>query len=864
MTPPRPQFRYLLSLPPHVATHYVALTHADPRRWFASSDPQDRKVGSGGGTVWLIRQEELARELAAGDTYDQRRIIIHAGGESRRLPAYAACGKLLTPAPHPSGVPLLRTLVDVLRPLLDNLMTKAPASLTTLVVSGDVIVDCPALPEIPEADIVCMGLYDDYDVMKNHGVFCIDRQQSDQLDFMLQKPSVEHLAQLESTHLCLMDVGLWLLSPRAMQVLAKKSTGDDGNICFYDLYGSFGGALGSRPVIADTDLQDLTVAIVPLTGGTFRHFGSSADLMRSAKALTGNDTGIFTLNAKAESDLSSPRHDIWIENACVPATWSLVSNHIITGVPENAWKLALHEGQCIDMVPVDNEAFVVRPYGFNDLFRGAVGVSGTRFMNRPFIDWMQSHGIDEGLFAPHTDLQEAKLFPVCRHQADMERILQWFVADESTDEAAIALWTASERLSASDIALRADLPRLLQQRREHTFAQLRSAVTDEARRQPQWPHPTETDRTTETRAESPVRIDLAGGWTDTPPYALICGGNVVNMGINLNGQAPLKACVRTTKTFSLVCRSIDLDATEEIRTYDALARYDQVGSPFSIPKAALALAGFLPSFSHKRYASLHEQLEDFGSGLEVTLHSNVPAGSGLGTSSILAATVLGALNRHCHLGWTKEDIGQRTLALEQMLTTGGGWQDQFGGLTGGVKLLMTRPGIIQTPATEPLSELLYHNPDTCPCHLLYYTGITRTAKHILTEIVENMFRGDPETLDILDEMKQHARNMAQAIRTDDFTTYGQLVRHTWELNCRLDSGTCPPPIEALCRVIDDLCLGYKLPGAGGGGFMYMVAKDITAANRLKEILTATPLTTGARFFDMDLSTKGLSVTTSQD
>ena len=128
--------RYLLSLPPHVAAHYVALAHADPQQWFASSDPLDRKVGSGGGTVWLIRQEEEARRLE-GDTFDQRRIIIHAGGESRRLPAYAVCGKLLTPVPHPGGISLLRTLVDVQRPLLDRLMAAAPPVLTTLIASGD-------------------------------------------------------------------------------------------------------------------------------------------------------------------------------------------------------------------------------------------------------------------------------------------------------------------------------------------------------------------------------------------------------------------------------------------------------------------------------------------------------------------------------------------------------------------------------------------------------------------------------------------------------------------------------------------------------------------------------------------------------
>ena len=91
--------------------------------------------------------------------------------------------------------------------------------------------------------------------------------------------------------------------------------------------------------------------------------------------------------------------------------------------------------------------------------------------------------------------------------------------------------------------------------------------------------------------------------------------------------------------------------------------------------------------------SLRAQLEAFGCGIELTLLSAVPAGSGLGTSSILAATVLGALNDFCQLGWDKNEIGHCTLILEQMLTTGGGWQDQFGGVLGGVKLLQTGSGI---------------------------------------------------------------------------------------------------------------------------------------------------------------------------
>ncbi|MEG1546938.1 MAG: hypothetical protein RR371_06795, partial [Bacteroides sp.] len=91
---------------------------------------------------------------------------------------------------------------------------------------------------------------------------------------------------------------------------------------------------------------------------------------------------------------------------------------------------------------------------------------------------------------------------------------------------------------------------------------------------------------------------------------------------------------------------------------------------------------------------------------------------------------------------------------------------------------------------------------------------------------------------------------------------GRLVGKSWKLNQALDSGTNPAVIEAVTRQIDDYCLGYKLPGAGGGGYLYMVAKDIEAATRIKNILTQNPLNNCARFVDMTLSDKGLQVSRS--
>ena len=381
---------------------------------------------------------------------------------------------------------------------------------------------------------------------------------------------------------------------------------------------------------------------------------------------------------------------------------------------------------------------------------------------------------------------------------------------------------------------------------------------------------------------SPVRVDIAGGWTDTPPYCLMEGGNVINLAIELNGQPPLQAYVKPSKEYRIVLRSIDLGAMEVVETTEQLMDFMHVGSPFSIPKAALVLAGFgqevgiglngltrtknpqevreSPCLSDAE--NLKSQLEAFGSGIELTLLSAVPAGSGLGTSSILAATVLGALNDFCGLGWDKTEIGHRTLMLEQMLTTGGGWQDQFGGVLGGVKLLQTGRGFEQNPQVRWLPNDLWTQPEYRSCHLLYYTGITRTAKQILSEIVRRMFLNDNAELRLLREMKAHTMEMYEAILQNDFHRMGLLMRKTWQQNQALDIGTNPAAVAALTELIDDLCLGYKLPGAGGGGYLYMIAKDPEAAARIKQILSDHPQNKNARFVDLSLSTTGLQISRS--
>lgn len=893
----------LLSLPPNLVANFHELTGFNTDEWLCGHDPIGQRLGSGGGTAWLLK--------GAGSRFAGSSLIIHAGGQSRRLPAYAPSGKVLTPIPvyrWERGQRLSQTLLDLQVPFYESIIKAMPSHLRTTVVSGDVLIR-GSVPNIPtnalsDVDVVCFGLWLDASTAKNHGVFVM---QGDQLKCMLQKPSVETLNALQKDHLYMTDIGVWMLSDRALDILMKRC--ERG---YYDLYTDFGGAMGHEPLLDDPDIAALRIAILPLENGEFYHFGTTRELITSALRLQNLITdqrqilhhsrkphpAMFVQNAVTIVKLTEENHDLWIENSCVGAHWTLTHDHAITGVPRNDWNVSLQPGQCVDIVPIGEKDYAVRVYNIDERFDG--------------------------------DEQFHKRFPVVHDNDEMLLMVNHLLGNAPCNE----LYDRCQKMSADDITNNANLQRLFFQRenyrkenwgrlaenyRHSVFYQLDlDDAANEFRKQKvdlPLPLPAETSLMTrihdamfrsvvlapngkneETHAfsllregilstantvstssrqatlsvchdqivwgRSPVRIDIAGGWTDTPPYCLLEGGNVVNLAIELNHQPPLQCYVKPCSEQHVILRSIDLGATEIISTYDELAQFNKVGSPFSIPKAALALAGFLPQFSPKSYPTLQKQLEVFGAGIEVTLLSAIPAGSGLGTSSILAATVLGTLSDFCGLAWDMQEIGRRTLILEQLLTTGGGWQDQYGGILSGVKLLQTSSGFSQNPVVRWLPTHVFTAPEYEPCHLLYYTGITRTAKTILADIVRRMFLNQHEQLLLLREMKQHALDMYDAIQCGHFETTGTLIRKTWEQNQMLDSGTNPSEVRALTELIDDLCFGYKLPGAGGGGYLYMVAKDPEAARRIRQILEQNPLRPNARFVDMSLSMQGLQISRS--
>ena len=856
----------LLSLPPNLVGSFHDVTGLSRDDYFCTCDPIGHRLGSGGGTAWLL--QEAKRDDTSDVSFPdwlakEKRILIHAGGQSKRLPSYAVSGKVLMPLPvfrWERGQKLSQDLMSVQLPLYEKMMAAAPEHLHTMVVSGDVLIrTTQPLQPIPDADVVCYGLWLDASVAKNHGVFVSDRRTPSVLKQMLQKPSVQTLAELQKDHFYLTDIGVWLLSDKAVELLMQRSMIDSSSFKEYDLYSEFGCALGTDPSKPDDEISSLKVAILPLAGGEFYHFGTSREMIASTLRLQNlvNDQreimhidrkphpSIFVQNSVMKIPFTEENTNVWVENSFVGPRWHLTHDHVITGVPENDWEISLEPGDCIDVVPVGECDYEIRRYRIDEPLNSNE-VAERANLKRLFDQRCQYRR--ENWVALAKNWRHSVFYQLDLADAADTFKKEQIPLPESLGEEAPLMTRIHNAMFLGDSEKAFSLLRQGLTQRDSSYATLANCdvikepslcVADD---QIVW-------------GRSPVRIDIAGGWTDTPPYCLMEGGNVINFAIELNGQPPLQAYVRPSKELRVVLRSIDLGAMEVVETTEQLTDFMHVGSPFSIPKAALVLAGF-----GKRV--LREELEAFGAGIELTLLSAIPAGSGLGTSSILASTVLGALNDFCGLGWDKNEIGHRTLMLEQMLTTGGGWQDQFGGVLGGVKLLQTGRGFDQSPQVRWLPNDLWTQPEFRACHLLYYTGITRTAKSILAEIVRRMFLNHHEELSLLREMKVHTMEMYEAIQRNDFLQMGLLVRKTWLQNQALDSGTNPPQVAALTSLIDDLCLGYKLPGAGGGGYLYMIAKDPEAAARIKQILGEHRQNKNARFVEITLSTKGLQISRS--
>lgn len=191
------------------------------------------------------------------------------------------------------------------------------------------------------------------------------------------------------------------------------------------------------------------------------------------------------------------------------------------------------------------------------------------------------------------------------------------------------------------------------------------------------------------KVELPVRVDFVGGWSDTPPWSLERSGCVLNMAIRLGGSLPVGTVIETTERPGVL---INDDAGNElyIDNITSIAPPFDSSDNFRLVKSAL----FVTDVRNKKNLQ--------STGLQIKTWANVPRGSGLGTSSILSAAVVKALLQITDGDDSNENVTRLVLVLEQVMGTGGGWQDQVGGLYPGIKFTSSFPGIPLRLQVNPL------------------------------------------------------------------------------------------------------------------------------------------------------------------
>lgn len=924
------------------------------------------RVGSGGATLSVLRYisqcEEERRTFVKCDEkiesvhsdngnaspfHGLRVLVIHSGGDSKRVPNYSALGKLFSPVPHKLLDGRSSSLFDEFMIVMSSVPGRIREGM--LVLSGDVLLLFnPLQIDFSGRGAAAISFKEDVETGKNHGVFLNGKDNT--VRQFLHKQTVKTLTEagaVNENNCVDIDTGAVVFSVEMMDALYSLIDTDEGYYAYvndtvrFSLYGDF-----LYPLAEDSTLEgyyqekpegsfcpELLVArkvlweilrpfrlkLLRLSPAKFIHFGTTKEIMalmsggteeyaslgwshHVGSSVTGTTAGYNSV-LSAHADIGE---GCYLEVSYVHSK-ATVGNRVLLSY------IDIHDETIPDDVVLHglkqrDGRFVCRIYGIED------NPKETRIFGQELESVAATLGItcNELWDTEEHTLWAAKLYPVCETiqeavaaalnlyslfvdrqkdclpswssgvrkslcsgfaDADPEAIIAWnkrmqelVRMDEivknirsgkpAREEEKMAPLTKLQqgwlvsRFSRNgfmdNIRLNyyigmamggkdgniyiADCFRMIQETiLKDTLGTLRYNDTCQI----------VTDRHT---VRLPLRVNWGGGWSDTPPVCIELGGTVLNAAITLNGELPVEATLIRIPEKKIVFDSRDMDVHGEFDTIEPLQITGDPYDPFALQKACLLACGVIP----KEGGDLAEILERLGGGFE--LHSevtNVPKGSGLGTSSILSAACVKAVFEFLGIPYTESELYSHVLAMEQIMSTGGGWQDQVGGVTKGIKFITSRPGIRQELTVEhvDISPETMHELNERFC--LIYTGQRRLARNLLRDVVGRFVGNEPDSLYAMNEIQKVAALMRFELMRGNVDAFADLLEQHWELSKKVDAGSTNTLIDQIFTSIEDIIAGRLVCGAGGGGFLQVILKKGVSKERvhqrLKEVFQDNPV-----------------------
>lgn len=900
-------------------------------KFVAIPDRDGQRVGSGGATLEVLKylrsQEESFEKL--------RVLVIHSGGDSKRVPQYSALGKLFSPVPHKLPNGRNSTLFDEFMICMSSVPSRIREGMVLL--SGDVLLLFnPLQIDYNNVGAAAISFKEHVETGKNHGVYL--NGENGNVKCCLQKKSVEVLRSVGAVNdsNCVdIDTGALIFSTEMMESLYSLIAAPED----YDrhvnaktrlsLYADF-----LYPLAEDSTLEDfykekpegefcpeLTAArervwnvlrpyrmkLLRLAPAKFIHFGTTREILglmnggvdeykdlgwsRIVGSSIKGDTAGYNSVLSSRSTIGE---GCYLEVSYVHRN-SKIGDHCVLSYIEVSDR-EIPDNVVLHGLKQRDGSFVVRIFGIGDnpkenkLFGKDLGELEQKLGVRLWEN--SAHSLWEAnLYAEADNIQDGvdaalNLYRIVNDEsaADIE---QWRNAEKKSlcsgfnaaDPDAIIAWNRRmEDLVAMDEitkAIRHKVPaQKLQKRTTLTKIQkewlknrigkadfsermrlhyyLGIVLEDENEIQECF-HTIQaemleatvkslsynenarivTDRHT---VNLPLRVNWGGGWSDTPPYCNENGGTVLNVAILLNGKKPVEVTLERIDELKIVFDSRDMDVHGEFDTIEPLQATGDPFDPFALQKACLLACGIIPQKGYK----LEDILRRLGGGF--VMHSevtDVPKGSGLGTSSILSAACVKAVFEFTGIEFTEEDLYAHVLAMEQIMSTGGGWQDQVGGATPGLKYISSMPGLKQEIKVTHVELPESARKELDERFVLIYTGQRRLARNLLRDVVGRYVGNEPDSLYALEEIQKTAALMRFELERGNVDGFAKLLDYHWELSKKVDAGSSNTLIEQIFSSIEEMIDGRLVCGAGGGGFLQVILKKgITredVENRLNEV-----------------------------
>ena len=328
-----------------------------------------------------------------------------------------------------------------------------------------------------------------------------------------------------------------------------------------------------------------------------------------------------------------------------------------------------------------------------------------------------------------------------------------------------------------------------------------------------------------------MRFDLAGGWTDVPPFSAEVGGAVLNAAITRYARVTVQR--RPDGQVSLA--SDDYHPRVEGLPEEALV----YNGTLDMLKAAVRLSGV-------HDVTLRVSTESTQPPYET------PPGAGLGSSGAVGVALLGAMNALRHTPWFRAELAERAFQMETVeVGIAGGRQDQVAALNGGFQFIEFHDPVVRSTLLALSSDLVQALRDNL---VLCYTGRSRVSGNIISTVMGNYQRGEARTVYALHRLKAIAVEMRDALLSADLDGFAGLLAENWECQKMLDASVTNPQIDSLFSFATQTgAVGGKALGAGGGGCLLLYAPN--TANTVRRTL----LDHGVTLLEFDFDRDGLRV-----